>query len=79
MSSVKVDVAHLRILTAQWPLEIIFYAKTAFSMVLSKLWSLLEKLPICTPLEYEYESGKVLLRRLLENEYKLEHGVRFGV
>ena len=48
-------------------------------MVLSKIWSLPEKSPICTPLEYGYEYGKVLKPRLLEYEHNLEHGVRFGV
>ena len=49
------------------------------SMVLSMLWSLLEKSPICTPHEYEYEYGKVLKHRLLEYEQNLEHGVRFEI
>ena len=48
-------------------------------MVLSKLWTLLEKSPVYTPLEYEYEYEKVLnlyflsMSTIWSTEYDLEY------
>lgn len=50
-------------------------------MVLSKLWTLLEKLPIYTPPEYECEYEKVSRLKikplLLDYDYNLEYDLGY--